>query len=810
MVNEADVDVGEKMEPEDMVVDHAGRKEDISDVDEHQMDEDTVDEEEHDVEMVIQEEDPCQNGFQAPPDTYVMRSRKYFEFRRDFMMDCLWAGSQAHPPPVPKFISCFVGLEEINIHSSPLVALPPEFGRMSTLKRLAIISCRLEVIPKEIGALQKLEVVFLNGNHLKTLPDEFGRLRGITELCLDANNLIDVPTFEMPNVRSIGISGNQLTKPLRGLEKCTRLEELNAHGNDFEEWEHVPETVTQIRLMGSQLKTLFPSQDIGLIGKIMILHLCDNYLVALPSLDLPVLEWLLVYNNNLTHLPEGLEKSTKMQRLLIEANPIIKPEMDRLANGLHSAVWPQLRTVGLDDKQGELLDGWAREMKCFKIAPLLNPGSRKYMKLIRGNKEATSIIIAFSASHGEVEWAQILGEIDKEWDSVYNDWITKWFPREAEISWDDFVYSEDMKDKELMSGLWTAPHVQTKMPRREWDRPFNFDVLLLCDTRMRWYLEDRDQLERDIEHITKPYERVMMVGSSMGGFGALLYAHLADKVVAFSPQVSIHDAHLRSSGSLQDFQQWQSEFDSKLSKARERGTDIEVHCGADEHVRHAILLAGKANITTVLHPVCPRRPLTRVLKEGNILWGIVSAFISEPARRLNVSKFYIGRYQSGENNHAPHLVLLPCTKRSWSWTLLKNPPRPGDWYCGPCGTKIFKGTWYCQYCGKDSLITDKANRVVFGSPSNIRRGDWACGGCEKVNWQRAETCVACKEPKDHPETRHFGVIKKRPEPEPSELPESNIEEPSKETGSEAKPKIDYCKPLDEQQLTVDAVEVVEG
>eukprot|EP00397_Hematodinium_sp_SG-2012_P015109 GEMP01015381.1.p1 GENE.GEMP01015381.1~~GEMP01015381.1.p1 ORF type:complete len:443 (+),score=83.21 GEMP01015381.1:995-2323(+) len=441
-----------------------------------------------------------------------------------------------------------------------------------------------------------------------------------------------------------------------------------------------------------------------------------------------------------------------MTQLLLEGNPLSKDELIGLASKLRSGVWPGLRTFGVDDKQVELADD-LKNISCTKIGPLLNVDTRKYTKLYRHARKATAVVVAFSASNGEVEWAGLFKEIQYEWEKETGHRISRWFPSEATISLDQFLKMDTVKDVHPMQALWVAPQIETGTPNADWERPFDFDVLLLCDTRMQWYLEDRDVFEQQLAEMVKPYSRVLMIGASMGGFGALYYAHLAHKVLAFSPQVELKEAHLRPGGSLEEYEVWQNDFHRQIAKAK--NTHIEVHCGADVHLRHALAFARMHNSRIILHPICPRRPLTRVLKDGKILWGVVSAFLGDIPPPQSEPKYYVGRYQSGPRNQAPYLVMIPCVAESYTWELVADPPRPGDWYCKNCGMKVFKDRWHCRHCGKDFTLLQ--GTVIFGA-SGVRKGDWACGACESVQWSRETKCLKCAAPRDHPDVVNFDWI----------------------------------------------------
>jgi esterase/lipase len=59
--------------------------------------------------------------------------------------------------------------------------------------------------------------------------------------------------------------------------------------------------------------------------------------------------------------------------------------------------------------------------------------------------------------------------------------------------------------------------------------------------RNDWYHNDGPSLRTALERLSQPFERVMLYGASMGGYGALLLSGVveADRVVAVAPQFSV-------------------------------------------------------------------------------------------------------------------------------------------------------------------------------------------------------------------------------------------------------------------------------
>merc|ERR1719410_1215668 len=65
----------------------------------------------------------------------------------------------------------------------------------------------------------------------------------------------------------------------------------------------------------------------------------------------------------------------------------------------------------------------------------------------------------------------------------------------------------------------------------------DYDVLIACDGRMRWYSEDAEAVEQALGRVCARYKKRLFIGASMGGYAALRHgAKHADTVIAFGPQ----------------------------------------------------------------------------------------------------------------------------------------------------------------------------------------------------------------------------------------------------------------------------------
>lgn len=95
-------------------------------------------------------------------------------------------------------------------------------------------------------------------------------------------------------------------------------------------------------------------------------------------------------------------------------------------------------------------------------------------------------------------------------------------------------------------------HTNPDSPRYDWKlmKSLDTDILFLRDDKQGWYLRGLTDISTDVEstkifvldYVSK-YSKVLFVGSSMGGYGSLLYGSLVDHpnktIMAFNPQVTI-------------------------------------------------------------------------------------------------------------------------------------------------------------------------------------------------------------------------------------------------------------------------------
>eukprot|EP00434_Breviolum_minutum_P001394 symbB.v1.2.001224.t1/scaffold66.1/size357995/27 len=325
----------------------------------------------------------------------------------------------------------------------------------------------------------------------------------------------------------------------------------------------------------------------------------------------------MAYENCITELPKNLGPGCRtLTRLLLESNPLTPTAVASLISDLSRS---HIKTLGLDTRQVseavEALPNWEPLPSAVSVGTVLPmSGGQISLKLTRASQlrrdgiravaepagpsdpashPAALLIVAFGASQGEPEWLGFLrrllelkqvkacGQGAGSLDELLKDALTA-----------------DLR----MSRLWSNCPMDASYPPKVDTTPSmpleDFDVLTVVDHRMRWYNEDRPALAKALRDLRPKYSKMLFVGASMGGFGALLHGgSLADAVVAFNPQATLTEALLRPPAETpKDLEDLSQAVIDSVKTALERKAQITVHCAADEHLSHACSQASSGRV----------------------------------------------------------------------------------------------------------------------------------------------------------------------------------------------------------------------
>lgn len=710
---------------------------------------------------------------------------------------------------VPQVIFNFDGLRTLDLTAHPITVIPSDIGRLHSIKRLVLISCHIRELPEEVCDLPHLEQMLLCSNQLQGLPARLSNNRNLWRLYLDANELTSLPDPFPLNADSLKVSGNKLTHLPEGIGSYHRILDIQAYGNRLT---YIPDSVCNLpklrhlMLHGNRLRAL--PESIGRLPSLESLLLHDNCLERLPDsiVDLPRLEWLYVYNNKLKELPQGLgEGSGRFSRLLIEANPISAESLDDLFS---SETARRLRVFGVDEDQVRRWRTLAEPASTPKLprncaVGRMLPWGRLYAKLMPGAQLAGSkaavaepagagssgsdvLIVAFSASQGEPEWMGILGQIGQK-DAPTIEESRRRIDRGHCQGFHELyqaVHGEAWEAKgsspsRVMASFWHE-YCSAEVPPppdHEHDagtRLRDFDVLCLCDSNAQWYYDregepsgasvERLEVERKLRSLVAGYRRVMFLGVSMGGFAALEYAHLADTVAVFGPQIDLTLSHLRPGMDAESLAGASRLLRDNLHRALARGTRIEYHVAMEDHLLYARRLRLPPGCL-IVHPVHGR--IARVLDRTGALKPLLIDLIAELQVDEEVRPITASQQLAAALSQDAYAAAV-----GWEWQdddersvtiakwkidggfslvaaspfelglLMTDCPAVGAWYCTSCSQRNEENLLVCGGCGSDT--TKPQHKVGWMSVQpNTSSKAHLCSVCGTPHPRWTPQCKKC-------------------------------------------------------------------
>ncbi len=195
-----------------------------------------------------------------------------------------------NPLRVPKEIFNLEQLRSLRIDGGIIEDLPSGIKKLQDLEVLRLDNCKLKEFPKEILGLSKLKELSLSRNEIEVVPEALTQLCLLEELDLSDNLIKDLPNNlgELVLLERLDLSWNILRAlPLSfaGLEKLKRI----YLGSNF--FEECPKVLLNLKNLGE-------------------INISFNPLKVFTEepISLPRLEYLYLYNCNLSSLPKGLEK----------------------------------------------------------------------------------------------------------------------------------------------------------------------------------------------------------------------------------------------------------------------------------------------------------------------------------------------------------------------------------------------------------------------------------------------------------------------------------------------------------------------
>lgn len=411
---------------------------------------------------------------------------------------------------VPPEVFEIPDLEDLSLAGNNIETLPPEIGRLTSLRRLQLSGNYLKTLPEELGELQALEGLWLHGNRLTELPSTLGSLVNLVQLSIAGNELESLPDGigALKRLRELAAAGNKLRALPDDLDGLVALEILGLYGNRLTALPPSMAGMVALRelwLQGNPQLTSLPSH-LSELPALQQLSAADCALREVPGSlkNAPALRTLSLYGNCLESIPPQVLEAPKLSTVWLEGNPLAPSAVAALLAAA-AAAGDGLGPVGFDAGQLAGVDSalLSAAGSRIRISEICGDGPG-YFKLERSpgstpeSPPAKVLVVAFGSAPGVPNWGGLLKRVrDAATEPEHND----------------------------------------------------FDVLYVVDPYRGWY-GGGDEVEFNkyasrLGSVTARYDKVVMMGDSMGATASLLFAGQATAVHAFCPQVDLAASSIR-------------------------------------------------------------------------------------------------------------------------------------------------------------------------------------------------------------------------------------------------------------------------
>ncbi|CAI5483698.1 unnamed protein product, partial [Closterium sp. Yama58-4] len=404
--------------------------------------------------------------------------------------------------------------------------------------------------------------------------------------------------------------------------------------------------------------------------------LADNCLTAIPQgtlAQLPFLESLWLYGNSISHLPPDLSDCSRLANLWLEGNPL------SLSHTILSDTFHRIKTVGVDSLQLAPLQGMQSPLPSnVLVSRLAGTGAAQrdggYFKVqpwqrVESSSEAEAhrsrvLVVAFGSAPAVPNWAGLLRKVKGDmgltaamggtttpFDTLYVvDSTRSWYthaplptltqaasivnisspPPPMLFHVGAFSMNQGLHPSvSTTPATWPSVSVQSPVPSNASVDSSKVSYSASGNTDGAYY-------QREIAAAVEGYDRVVMIGDSMGASAALMFSEFGSSVLAFCPQVDLISASIRPGRDSA----WLSSFTKNLLSSMEscsgmlqgatcsRSPYVHVHCGNWSHdVSQARLVEHLPQVEVTIHPVDSHR-LAKDLDTNGRLVPLVKAALT--------------------------------------------------------------------------------------------------------------------------------------------------------------------------------------
>lgn len=492
--------------------------------------------------------------------------------------------------------------------------------------------------PSAAAAFPRLKSLSLAGNRLAALPPLApGALPALAELALGGNCLHALPeglARGAPALESLAAHGNALEGPVRGGEGGGGGAS-GASGGD------VGFKVRRLSLQGNRLSGAALSGDWASLAALEHINVADNGPALTQLIDHdndddddseqasiaplpPNLRSLTAYGNGLRSLPlRALASCRELSYLWLEGNPLSTETVKGMLE--LAPTMPSLRALGLDERQlrgvpGALVEGAGAALRVGAVVGGDGDGGEEgdgndnsssswgpgYFKLVRGPApppgQPSVLVVAYGSAPGEPNWGGALKRARAEAAKAAADAAA------AGASGGNNGDGDDDGEAAAAAAVAAAAAASA------------FDVLYVVDPHRDWYwLPDEwsgggaggeessggsgsgdnpsssspgsSYYASRVRRAAAPYDRVLLLGDSMGASACLMAAPCATSVLAFCPQVDLRLSAIRPGRPARELARWKRALLASVASAPP-GTRVRVLTGTWQHdVDQAAMLA---------------------------------------------------------------------------------------------------------------------------------------------------------------------------------------------------------------------------
>lgn len=213
-------------------------------------------------------------------------------------------------------------LEELNLESNALTAMPIELGTLKKLKILSLYQNQLTSFPACICDLSGLEELKIGNQKIAALPSDMKGLKKLKKLDLDSAEVQEIPNSigDLKNLEVLNLNKNNITAISASLGECHNLSKLDLHFN--KSLTSIPDAIGSLEnleeLHCNECKsiTAFPSR-LSKMKKLRVLDLSGCQISELPKavFELESLVELKLFELPITELNPEIKKLKNLEYL---------------------------------------------------------------------------------------------------------------------------------------------------------------------------------------------------------------------------------------------------------------------------------------------------------------------------------------------------------------------------------------------------------------------------------------------------------------------------------------------------------------